>query len=195
MCLNRRYFPPSQNPIKAIFLQTQQPALHLLPLEFKTYRITVMQKAKVKQSIRHLWSKNEVRLLKKLYPDGRAREIAKRTGRPLTAIKQKAYSMGITINEKWKWSAEEIKLLKKLYPNESIRNIAEKLGRSKQAVMHKAHDEGLGLKKKKYPHWSTQEINMLKRMYPDNSSQVIANKLGRTSLAVISKASQLFSHL
>ena len=65
------------------------------------------------------WSKDEVKLLKKLFPRGRAREVAERTGRPLTAVKQKAYYMGIKTKERRLWSANEIKLLKKLYPKEN----------------------------------------------------------------------------
>jgi len=37
-----------------------------------------------------LWSKDEVKLLRKLSPRGRGREVAERTGRPWTAVRQKA---------------------------------------------------------------------------------------------------------
>ena len=91
------------------------------------------------------WSEDEVKLLKKLFPHGRAREIAEQTGRALTAVRQKAYSMGINTRERCLWSAKEIKLLKKLYPTENTQSIADKLGRSLQPVRHKA--SLLGLKK------------------------------------------------
>ncbi|MQY62040.1 hypothetical protein GH146_01970 [archaeon] len=71
-----------------------------------------------------LWSKDEVKLLKKLFPRGRASEIAERTGRPLTAVRQKAYTMGIKTRERHLWSANEVKLLKKLYTKESAKSIA-----------------------------------------------------------------------
>ena len=58
------------------------------------------------------WSEDEIKLLKKLYPLGRVREIAEQTGRPLTAVRQKAYKMGIKTRERRLWSANEIKLLK-----------------------------------------------------------------------------------
>ncbi len=41
------------------------------------------------------WSEDEVKLLRKLFMEGRAREVSDLTGRPLTAVKQKAYSMGL----------------------------------------------------------------------------------------------------
>ena len=45
-----------------------------LPLEFKTHRITDMRKAKTEEKARLAWSKDEVNLLKKLFPQGRARD-------------------------------------------------------------------------------------------------------------------------
>jgi len=54
-----------------------------------------MEKTENKKSSPRLWSKDEVKLLKRLFPRGRAREIAEQTGRPLTAVRQKAYNMGL----------------------------------------------------------------------------------------------------
>ncbi len=69
----------------------------------KTYRITDMRKAKTKKKARRAWTKDEVKLLNKLYPDGGAGEIAERIGRPLTAVRQKAYYMGIRTREYHFW--------------------------------------------------------------------------------------------
>ena len=170
-----------------------QPALKPFPLEFKTYRITVMRKAKTKirKNTWIAWSEDEIELLKRLFPCGGAGEIAKQTGRPLTAVRQKAYNMGIKTDKYHFWLANEIQLLKELYPNESIHNIAEKLGRSEQAIRDKAYIAGLKDKKEKAPLWSNQEIALFKKMYPDNSIRDIANKLGRTVLAVQQKAYKL----
>ena len=71
-----------------------------------------MVKTKIRKNSWFSWSEDEVKLLKKLFPDGRAREIAKRTGRPLTAVRQKAYVMGIKTRECRLWSANEVTLLK-----------------------------------------------------------------------------------
>jgi len=146
-----------------------------------------MKKANTKKSGWVSWSEDEVKLLKKLFPRGRAREIAEQTGRPLTAVKQKAYSMGIKTREWRRWSANEIKLLKKLYPSENTQSIADKLGRSSEWVRYKA--SLIGLKKVGIaPVWSKQEKDLLRKLYPDNSVREIANQIGRTVRAVASRA-------
>jgi hypothetical protein len=40
------------------------------------------------------WSEHEVELLKKLFPLGEAKQVVEKTGRPLTAVRQKAYTWG-----------------------------------------------------------------------------------------------------
>jgi len=89
-----------------------------------------MRKARTKKKARRAWTKDEVKLLKGLFPQGRAREIAKRIGRSLTAVRQKAYDMGIKTRESRLWSDSEIRQLKRLYPSENPQSIAGKLGRS-----------------------------------------------------------------
>lgn len=64
---------------------------------FNTFavRLRDMEKPEIKKSGTRSWSEDEVKLLKRLFWRGRAREIAEQIGRPLTAVRQKAYSMGI----------------------------------------------------------------------------------------------------
>jgi hypothetical protein len=82
-------------------------------------------KTKRKKNTWVAWSEDEIKLLKRLFPSGGAKEIAKRTGRPLTAVRQRAYDMGIRTRRAHRlWSADEIKLLKRLYQDESIRSIS-----------------------------------------------------------------------
>ncbi len=148
--------------------------------------------AKSKKNSWVAWSEDEVKLLKKLFPRGRAREIAERTGRPLTAVRQKAYSIGIKTRELHLWSANELKLLKKLYPTVDTQSIADKLGRSSKQVRQKA--SLIGLKKVgKAPVrvWSRQEESLLRKMYPDNSVPSIASQFGRTVSMVEGKARKL----
>ena len=66
-----------------------------LLLDFKTHRITDMRKAKAKKKARIAWSKDEVKLLKRLYPDGGAEEIAELTGRPSRVVRQKHTIWGL----------------------------------------------------------------------------------------------------
>jgi len=40
----------------------------------------------------------------------------------MTAVRQKAYNLGIKTRELHLWSANEVKLLKKLYPSENTQN-------------------------------------------------------------------------
>ena len=75
--------------------------------------------AKSKNNKGVLWSEDEVKLLIKLFPKGKAREVADLIGRPLTAVRQKAYDMGLKTNKYRPWSADEEKLFKKLYPTEN----------------------------------------------------------------------------
>jgi hypothetical protein len=136
------------------------------------------------------WSEDEVKLLKRLFPLGRAREVAKQTGRALTAVKQKAYFMGIKTRERRLWTANEIKLFKQLYPTENNQSIADKLGRSSAAVKQKAYLTGL--KKVGVAHvWSRQEEALLRKMYPDDSIRDIANQLGCTVKMVNYKVHKL----
>lgn len=161
--------------------------LQPLPLEFITYKITYMRKAKAKKKTSIAWSKDEIELLKKLFPDGRAREIAERTERSLTLVRQKAYDMGIKTREyRHLWLADEVQLPKELYPNETAQAIGDKLGRSLKAVEFKAST--IGLKKQDCHPWSCQETALLKKSYRDKRSQDIANELGRTVGAVVAKA-------
>ena len=104
-----------------------------------------MVKSKKKKGVS--WSKDEVKLLKKLFPRGKAREIAEQTGRSLATVRQKAYNMGIKTRECHRWSANEVKLLKKLYPTEDTQSIADKLGRPLESV--KIENSQIGPKEKK----------------------------------------------
>lgn len=104
-----------------------------------------MQKAKIKKKNSIAWSNYEVKLLKKLYPDGGAGEIAKRTGRPLTAVRQKARYMGLA-KKLHAWSEKDLNLLKELYPSKTAQQIADQIGRSLPAIQRRT--QKLGLRKR-----------------------------------------------
>ena len=136
-----------------------------------------MRKAKTKKRTLIAWSKDEVKLLKRLYPDGRAEEIAERTGRALTAVRKKAYVMGIKAREDRFWSANDIRQLKRLYPSETAQSIADELGRAVGAVTGKAYRMGLTEEPRV---WSKRELNLLKKLYPSKTAQQIADQIGRS---------------
>jgi len=54
-----------------------------------------MQKAKTKKNARASWSGDEIKLLKRLFPCGRAREIAEQIGRPVPATRLKIIRLGL----------------------------------------------------------------------------------------------------
>ena len=105
--------------------------------------------AKKKKLIKGPWSwkKEDIKLLKKLYPHGNIKKIAERLNRPLTAVRQKAYDIGMKSDVYNFWTKEDLKLLKKLYANTVTTELADRLKRSAGSVKTKARQ--LGLKKNK----------------------------------------------
>jgi len=91
------------------------------------------------------WTKDDIKLLKKLYPHGNTKMIAERLNRPLTAVRQKAYDIGMKTDVYQYWSKADINLIKKLYPNTITQELADRLKRSAGSVKTKARQ--LGLKK------------------------------------------------
>ena len=59
------------------------------------------KKKKTKKALRGLWSKSEINLLKKLFPNNPTAQIAKRLGRPTDAVKKKASRMGLRKSKKY----------------------------------------------------------------------------------------------
>jgi hypothetical protein len=101
--------------------------------------------AKGKKLIKGPWSwrKEDIKLLKKLYPRGNTRMIAERLGRPLTAVRQKAYDMGMKTDVYQYWTDEDLKVLAKLYAETETEKLAERFGRSAGSVKTKARQLGL----------------------------------------------------
>ena len=91
------------------------------------------------------WTKDDIRLLKRLYPKGNIKKLAERLNRPLTAVRQKAYDIGMKSDVYNYWTKEDLQLLRKLYANTITAEIAARLKRSAGSVKTKARQ--LGLKK------------------------------------------------
>ena len=136
------------------------------------------------------WSEEELRLLKRLFPRGEARQIVEKTGRPLSAVRQKAYSMGLATRPKGFWSDSETEIVRTLYPTENTQNIADRLGRSVERVAAKAHSIGIRKTKPPDPPWSKQEDALLRKLYPDqeNTTANIAKQTGRSVSAIVGRA-------
>ena len=89
------------------------------------------------------WTKDDIRLLKKLYPHGNTKMIAKQLGRPLTAVRQKAYDIGMKTDVYQYWSEKDLKLLAELYSDTATAELAKRFGRSAGSVKTKARELGL----------------------------------------------------
>ena len=84
------------------------------------------------------WTADDIKLLKKLYPQGNIQMIAKRLNRPLTAVRQKAYDMGMKTNVYRYWTEDALKLLAKLYPDTTTQELASRFNRSEGSIKTKA---------------------------------------------------------
>ena len=91
------------------------------------------------------WTKEDIRLLKRLYPKGNIKKLAERLNRPLTAVRQKAYDIGMKSDVYNYWTKADLQLLRKLYANTVTSEIAARLKRSPGSIKTKARQ--LGLKK------------------------------------------------
>jgi len=92
------------------------------------------------------WSIQEETLLKELYyPTNTVKDVAKRIGRSVSAVRQKARLLGLSDGHAW--SKKELNLLRKLYPSKTAQEIANQIGRTVGVVRLKVFR--LGLKKRK----------------------------------------------
>jgi len=89
------------------------------------------------------WTEDDIKLLKRLYPRGNTRMIADKLCRPLTAVRQKAYDMGMKTDVYNYWTEDDLKLLTKLYPNTVTDELAGRFGRLAGSVKTKARQLGL----------------------------------------------------
>ena len=91
------------------------------------------------------WTSDDIKLLKRLYPRGNIKALADRLNRPLTAVRQKAYDMGMKTDTYGFWTDNELKILKEGFPDKRTEALAKRFGRSPGSVKTKARQ--LGLKK------------------------------------------------
>ena len=89
------------------------------------------------------WTEDDIKLLKRLYPRGNTKMIAEKLCRPLTAVRQKAYDMGMKTDVYRYWTEDDLKLLTKLYPNTTTDELAKRFDRSPGSVKTKARQLGL----------------------------------------------------
>jgi hypothetical protein len=83
------------------------------------------------------WTTAEIRLLQEEYPTSKPRELALKLGRPFTAVRQKAYDLGIKTKAYRYWTERELDQLRELYPHTAASEIAKKLKRTKASIIAK----------------------------------------------------------
>ena len=89
------------------------------------------------------WTEDDIKLLKRLYPRGNTRMIADKLCRPLTAVRQKAYDIGMKTDIYNYWTEDDLNLLSELYPDTITDELAQRFGRSAGSVKTKARQLGL----------------------------------------------------
>lgn len=153
------------------------------------------------------WSREDVKLLQKLYPDSVTKNLVPLFGRTTGAIRYQAMKSGI--RKSWRkhsaysgsyklWTQKEIERLKKLFPvtpNAKMKPYFPK--RTAKSILRKALK--LGLKKEyieyltplpgtfEFVPWTDQR-ELLKKLYPSMTNQELAEKLGRTKGAIRGQA-------
>ena len=143
--------------------------------------------AKSKKNTWIRWSADEIKLLKKLFPKGKTRQISDQTGRAFTAVRQKAYDMGLKTRECRLWSADEIKLLQENYLKKNWRELADMFGRSSETIIRKANSIGLR-KMKIYVRWKKREDMILKKFYRNSNVIDIEKRIGRSVPSIRARA-------
>jgi hypothetical protein len=91
------------------------------------------------------WTKKDITLLRRNYRHGNIKKLAERLNRPLTAVRQKAYDMGMKTNVYQYWTQEDLDLLRELYVDLEADELAKRFHRSANSIKSKARQ--LGLKK------------------------------------------------
>ncbi len=91
------------------------------------------------------WSKDELELLKKLYPYICVEDLTQRMNRPFHAINKMASRLNLTkkVRKRARWLQEDIKILRKIYPTTETWKVANQLNRPISAVRRKAKEMGL----------------------------------------------------
>lgn len=138
----------------------------------------------------NMWTKDDIRRLKKMYPEVPVKQVAKILKRSETAVISKAGDLGIKKKfriDRRHWSKEELRFLKKNFPEMDFKTMAKKLGRSHSAVRSRANKLGL----RSVVYWTEKEDALLKRQYLRSDVKDVTKKLGRTASSVKSRALKL----
>lgn len=137
------------------------------------------------------WTKEEVELLKKVYPTKSKKELEKLFQRNMSAITFKANHLNLKRQQYWTKKEEEY--LVNNYAKYSDEELSIKLNRSIPGIRNKASRLGLrkNYKKPRARPWSQKEIKKLKELYPISSKEDLEKIFNRSINAIRNKAFQL----
>ena len=138
--------------------------------------------------MKNLWTKSQLRILKKRYSEKGAKYVSKRTGHPVNSVVVKARALNIRSGSVRRWSEFEKRYILKNYPLKTNESIARTLKRSPTSVSNKARRSNIFIPKPK--HWSEEELNLLKKLWVDKSYSIdeVAAKLNKRRGATHFKA-------
>ena len=150
----------------------------------------------MKKNSRNKWTKEEISILKKYYPDKEPSFVAKKLpNHSLCSIYNKAARLNVVYKNVRKhnpWTKEEIEILKRYYYDLGPSGIAKMLPNHKtNSVSEKANQLRLIYKNSGVP-WSEEELNILKKYYYEKGPTYITKLLSnRPVCSVKAKARQL----
>ena len=144
--------------------------------EFKPYRSS-------KQTV---WSDEEVRILKQMYPSHTFEEISDSIDRTASAIFGKAQKL--KLKKRKLWTKKEDSFLRRFHGKKSRAELGRILGRTVQAIGQRAKKFGITHETVR---WTKRECYMLIKRYPKMQTQGLAKLLGRSSVAISIKAGHL----
>ncbi len=132
--------------------------------------------------MRRQWSSEDDSVLRSLYGDVAASDIASRLGRSIRAVHGRADQLGITSNRAPLWSPSEDERLRQLFGSSHLEVIARETGRTLAATRERARVLGL-FDGRPHPmvisQWEASEDAYLRRMYGQCHARQIAEHLGR----------------
>lgn len=145
------------------------------------------------------WSKNDVAILKKEYPQVGAVALIEKLQRTRDAIMRKAGKLGIVhpggYAEKYQqkpWAAKDLKFVRDNYGKLKVSEIAEELGRSQNAIRKQANKLGIrSALSIGYDAWNKYQIKLLKEHWATEDKEVLARMIGRSVFAIEGKAKGL----
>jgi hypothetical protein len=157
----------------------------------KPFHLTVPEvpRKQRRARIRRAWTKEEDRLLKRMYPKHGAKHTAEILGRTVTSVLHRARRLEVPGSRGRSWSEMELRYLKSKYPKHSIDQICRTLQRSRESVRGKINQLHLG--PDGWIRWTDDEVEYLRKHYGRVKIADLAEELGRTSYAVELKAARL----